>query len=304
MSASGPLTIAVLEPNRDGRVGVALTDALARHFRRSGIALKLVTARSPEEIGPETRIVFATRALAAASLSVVPTFVIIGAEDVEPALTPIDTLALLHDGAAGVIEGSALVLDEVIESALRRGDRALLVGSAARNYAEFHRTVTVDWPSDGHGDLDRPTFGAATALAQIQVLRPVAEGHRGHSWSALALALNAKQGTTSFRADEDTLRRVLPRLGKLWAPAEEIVEEDPFREHEGLEGAQRARLPDLARANGFPERPPRLRDVAAEDVADELYDQLADAIEPQTEDVRGTCFAYTSIPRARARGRR
>jgi len=300
--AADALTVVVIEPSRRGRVEAALSAALTRRATRFGSpALELVVARSVEDVPAAAGIAFVTPGMADNMAVRLPTFVITGADDNEPPSTAVDTVALIQDGAAGVIESSTLVLDEVVEYVLRRGDRVLLVGAPAREYVALHQAVTVDWPSEKNPELDPACFEAAIALSQLPVLRPIAAGHRGHSWEALADGMNAKQEVTGFYQPPNTLRRALRKLGKVWAPADEIAEEDPLHEHEGLVGAQRSLLPDLARANGFPSREPRLRGVARGEVARVLYDALQEQPVPVIDSVRGTRFVYIRSPRSGTR---
>ena len=99
------------------------------------------------------------------------------------------------------------------------------------------------------------------ALAQLSTLRPQQFSRRNFGYKAFA-AGERQVNRTGFTYNVATLQRVLSRLGRLWAPAEELwadgVDEviDVTREPPGLEDEARTMLPDLARQHGFPQRHP------------------------------------------------
>lgn len=186
------------------------------------------------------------------------------------------TLALLAHEAIAVVDLPALLVPPVVDAVVGawRGHAQVVAGVPAAQFAALREEVLDDWPTYAFDDSDRVSFRAASALARLPRLHSPAGTH----WTQLADALNAASRQTNFVYNRDTLRRVLSRLGLIWAPAEELDEEDELaRESPGLHGDARAFLPQLAREHGFTDRSVTLPGIAPGEVDGRLYDVLAAA---------------------------
>ncbi len=97
------------------------------------------------------------------------------------------------------------------------------------------------------------------ALAQLGELLPIRALGERYSFVKFARALNLQRARTGFHLSESDLRKTLSRLATLWMK-------------DSHHPADRVRLPEYARAHGFPEHHPVISGVVESDVPRRLFE--------------------------------
>jgi hypothetical protein len=196
-------------------------------------------------------------------------------------LTGIDAVAGLLWGASGYVDERGLIMEGTLRDVLshRRTDRRfrslLLIGSMCARVKAISDTLQ-EWNTDVDADatLDLASWRASLALAQLPTLEPILGSAQPFSFRALAEALNLARSVTSYRHTPDDLRRILSTLARRWLG-------------ENHEPAERVKLPEYARRNGFPRNPPYIVGLSGDAVSRMTYNLIQSAEIIRFDDLHG-----------------
>lgn len=178
----------------------------------------------------------------------------------------VEVLASAAAGICGLVDDRELLRDVVlpaITAHVARGPRhvSLLALGRYATAIDQLRLMLATWDEDAEWDptLDMACWRTAMALAQLRELLPIRALGERYSFVKFARALNLERPQTGFHLSESDLRKTLSRLASLWLK-------------NSRHPADRVRLPEYARANGFPEHLPVVSGVDEDQVARRLFE--------------------------------